>query len=265
MEGIGFCWTRDAVFIAKALDLLGMYDKTEKFYNTFCKKTQSKNGMWEQRFYTDGRLAPCWGYQIDETASVIYGIYEHYKITKQEKFLKTNLKMCEKALEFLIKYIRNLLEIEESDNVKKEILEKYGYKDSIYKHVSYDLWEMNEGVHLYSLASIYAAFNSMINIYNCIEYECKNNRIKQEKIGKTKQELEKYNIEIKKYIQNNLYDDKQKILLRNVSDTNTDISVLGTIVPFEVFSAKEKKVLNTVEKINMTLRTYTRRIFKISE
>ena len=91
VEDIGYCWTRDAIFVTKALDLLGMYDQTEKFYNTFCKKTQSKNGMWEQRFFTDGRLAPCWGYQIDETASVVYGVYEHYKIKKEEKFLR---EMC---------------------------------------------------------------------------------------------------------------------------------------------------------------------------
>ena len=32
-------------------------------------------------------------------------------------------------------------------------------------HLSYDLWEMNEGVHLYSLASIYAAFNAMKKMY----------------------------------------------------------------------------------------------------
>lgn len=167
-----------------------MYDQTEKFYNTFCKKTQSKNGMWEQRFFTDGRLAPCWGYQIDETASVVYGVYEHYKIKKEEKFLRDNIKMCEKAIEFLIKYVKNLLEIEETDKVKKELEEKYGYKDSLYKHVSYDLWEMNEGIHLYSLASICAAFNSMTNIYDVIYESYKNNRIKQEKIEKVKAEIE---------------------------------------------------------------------------
>ena len=123
---------------------------------------------------------------------------------------------------------------------------------------------MNEGVHLYSLASIYSSFNSMINIYDCVKDEYKNNRIKQEKIEKTKQELREYNIEIKKYIQNNLYDDKQKILLRNITDDKTDISMLGAIYPFELFSAKEKVIANTVEKINMTLRTYSRRISKIS-
>ena len=36
-----------------------------------------------------------------------------------------------------------------------------------------------------------------------------------------------------------------------------DISLLGCVYPFNVFSPKEKKVLNTVENINLTLRTYT--------
>ena len=74
-----YCWPRDAIFITNALDILKMEKETEKFYKTFCKNTQSKSGRWEQRFYTDGNLAPCWGYQIDETASVIYGVYNHYE------------------------------------------------------------------------------------------------------------------------------------------------------------------------------------------
>ncbi len=67
-----YCWPRDSVYITKAQDLINMEKETDKFYKVFCKKTQSKSGMWEQRFFTDGTLAPCWGYQIDETASVIY-------------------------------------------------------------------------------------------------------------------------------------------------------------------------------------------------
>ena len=70
-----YCWPRDAVFITKALDILNMKKETERFYKNFCKNTQSKSGMWEQRFYTDGKLAPCWGYEIDETGSVVYGVY----------------------------------------------------------------------------------------------------------------------------------------------------------------------------------------------
>jgi len=64
--GYDYCWPRDAVFITNAMDILKMKKEVEKFYKTFCKNTQSRSGMWEQRFYTDGRLAPSWGYQIDE-------------------------------------------------------------------------------------------------------------------------------------------------------------------------------------------------------
>ena len=44
-----------------------------------------------------------------------------------------------------------------------------------------------------------------------------------------------------------------------------DISILGTVFPFNVFSATEKSVLNTVDKINMTLRTYTGGILRFED
>ena len=237
-----YCWPRDAVFITKAMDILKMNKETEKFYKVFCKKTQSKNGMWEQRFYTDGRLAPCWGYQIDETASVVYGVYEHYKYTNSQKFLQENLQMCERAIEFLKRYLKDIFE-----GTNK-------------LHVSYDLWEMCEGIHLYSLASIYAAFDCMLNIYevlgkNVSEFE--NNRLKDEKISKSKKEIEKLQLDIKKYINKNMYDEEKKCYVRNPEDKKMDISLLGAVTPFKVFKPKEKKIQNTVERINMSLRTYT--------
>ena len=167
-----YCWPRDAVFITEAFDKLNMTKEAEKFYDNFCQKTQSELGMWEQRFFTDGRLAPCWGYQIDETASVIYGVYEHYKETKNIKFLDNNLKMCENALQFLFKYLENLFNEQEEDPdvvknaIIEEIIKQGKQKDKIYKHLSYDIWEMNEGVHLYSLASVYSALNIMKKIYD---------------------------------------------------------------------------------------------------
>ena len=259
-----YCWPRDAVFMTKAMDIVKMEKDTEKFYKVFCKKTQSKNGMWEQRFFTDGKLAPCWGYQIDETASVVYGVYEHYKYTKSEKFLKENLKMCEKAIDFLKKYVQDWLELEakderEKDKVQEEIenmVNRQGHK----YHVSYDLWEMCEGIHLYSLASIYAAFECILKIYrilgkNVSEFE--NNRLKEEKVQKNEREIEKLQIGIKKYIEENLYDEEKKSFVRNTEDKKMDISILGAVTPFNVFKPKENRVKNTVERINLHLRTYT--------
>ena len=260
-----YCWPRDAVFITKAMDILKMDKDTEKFYKVFCKKTQSKNGMWEQRFFTDGKLAPCWGYQVDETASVVYGVFEHYKYTKSIKFLKDNLQMCEKATDFLKRYVEDWLEINvkddrEKDIVKEQIENEMGSSKGHKYHISYDLWEMNEGIHLYSLASIYSAFDSMINIYenlgkNTSDFD--NNRLKEEKISKSKKELEKMKVEIKKYINQNMYDENKKSYIRNTEDRKMDISILGAITPFSVFKAKEKKIQNTVERINLSLRTYT--------
>lgn len=245
--GYCYCWPRDAVFITRALDILKMNKEAEKFYKNFCKITQSKNGMWEQRFYTDGRLAPCWGYQVDETASVVYGVYNHYQYVKDEKFLKDTLQMCEKAIDFLKRYIKDIFE------------EKEGYKHKY--HVSYDLWEMYEGVHLYSLASIYAAFSAMLNIYKVLgkgvsDFEG-GNRLKEEKVAKSSLEIQELQTKIKKFINEKLYDGERGSYVRNLEDRKMDISLLGAVVPFKVFTAKEKKVLNTIEKINLTLRTYT--------
>ena len=244
-----YCWPRDAVFITRALDILNMNKEAEKFYSVFCKNTQSKNGMWEQRFYTDGRLAPCWGYQIDETASVVYGVYTHYLYTKNEKFLKENLQMCEKAVDFLKRYVKDIFDKKENPEYEN----KY--------HVSYDLWEMNEGIHLYSLASIYGAFDAILNIYkilgkNVSDFEG-GNRLKNEKVAKSSKEIETLRTKLKKYINENLYDEAKSCYVRNETDKKMDISLLGAVVPFKVFTPKEKKVLNTVERINLSLRTYT--------
>ncbi len=233
-----YCWPRDGIFITNALDVLGMEKETEKFYKTFCKMTQSKSGMWEQRFYTDGSLAPCWGYQIDETASVIYGVYNHYEHTNNLKFLKDTLKMCENATKYLKIYIENVL------NNKKE------------EYKSYDIWEENEGIHTYSLAAIFSSFEKMIKIYEKLKPEFEGNRLRLEKIEKEDAILKKYLLQIKDYILKNLYDNNKKTFIRN-SDGKMDISLLGLATPFKLFSPKEKKILNTIERIELTLRTYT--------
>lgn len=234
-----YCWTRDAVFITRAMDILGMKNEVEKFYSVFCKKTQSKTGRWQQRFYTDGRLAPCWGYQIDETASVVFGIYEHFKKYKDKAFLKDNLKMCENAISYLQKYVDDV--IHEKENFIP----------------SYDLWEEYEGVSLYSMASIFSSYNAMLKIYKNVKTVFENNRLKIEAINKKTKALEQGMLEIKEYCLKTFYDETKKTFVRNIDDKKMDISILGAITPFEMFSPKEKNVQNTIERINMTLRTYT--------
>ena len=157
--------------------------------------------------------------------------------------IKENLHMCELAITFLKKYVYDVL----------ENTGKYS--------VSYDIWEENDrGIHMYSLASIFSAFDTMKKIYkalgkNVSDFE--NNRLKEEKINKNIKEIDELMLKVKEYIEQNLYDENRKSYVRNTEDRRIDISLLGAVYPFNVFSPKEKKVLNTVENINLTLRTYT--------
>ena len=235
-----YCWSRDAVFVTKALDILKMHNQTTKFYTKFSIETQSKNGIWEQRFYTDGRLAPCWGYQIDETASIIYGVYEHYKITKDKNFLKETYEMCQKAIESLAKFPLGTF-----PNGVSVTFGNCNNEERFITYESYDLWEMNEGIHLYSLSAIYAAFKAIV-------------RIKRElNIVEGIEELENNAEKIKEYCINNFYDKNTKTLKRNNKDNITDISILGAVVPFEMIDKSNEIVENTIEKIDLNLRTYT--------
>ena len=232
-----YCWPRDAVFITNALELLNMNDQVDKFYRIYSKETQSRNGMWEQRFYTDGRLAPCWGYQIDETASIVYGVWKHYKKKKDKEFLKQTYSMCKSAINYLIGYFNSVCLGQDEKNQNE--------KERYITHESYDLWEMHEGIHLYSLSAIYAAFKSMIQIEKELNEKAKTD------------ELLEYAEKVKKYCLTNFVNNEENTLKRNNKDNICDISLLGTIIPFEMLEKNDKTLENTIERINLNLRTYT--------
>ena len=46
-------------------------------------------------------------------------------------------------------------------------------------------------------------------------------------------------------------------LKRNNKDDVCDISVIGSVIPFCMFDKNQKEVKNTIEKIDLNLRTYT--------
>ncbi len=116
---------------------------------------------------------------------------------------------------------------------------------------------MNEGVHLYSISSIYGALNAMLEIYELVKPKYENNRLKLEQISKNTQKINKEIENIKKYVEENLYDENTKVLKRNLNDNKMDVSIMGAVYPFNLITPKDKKINNTVEKINLTLRTYT--------
>ena len=224
-----YCWPRDSVFITKAQDIIGMEEETSKFYSDFCRMTQSETGRWEQRFYTDGRLAPSWGYQIDETAAVIVGIYDHYLRIKDMDFLKKNTTMINKAIEYLKLYVDDILSKE------------FKFRKS------YNLWEEYEGISLYSLVNIYSAFRAAMKL----------NVVVLPANGRENMELDEYSLKLKQYILETFFNEDLKAFVRSLDDSRMDISLLAPCIPFGMLEPDSREMLNTVQKMEITIRTYT--------
>ena len=190
---------------------------TDRFYSVWAPKAQLKSGLFEQRYFSNGELAPSWGLQIDETASVLIGIYEN----KKYKELET----------IIVKSITGLLNFIDEDYISKEC---------------FDLWEERKGKHLYSTASIYDGLKcgrTMLEEINKVKYA---SIIKE--INKTLTLMKEAILD--KFV-NGSY------LKRSVDDVNTDVSALGVVIPYHIFEADDKLVENTVQKIESDLKTPT--------
>lgn len=70
------------------MDSAGLHKLARRAY-LWAAKAQNPEGWWMQRHYTSGAWAPSWGLlQVDETGALLYGMVEHYGITRDEHFLR---------------------------------------------------------------------------------------------------------------------------------------------------------------------------------
>lgn len=210
----GYCWPRDALFINRALNILGMTKLTDRFYNVWATKAQFESGIFEQRYYSNGELAPSWGVQIDETAAILIGINETGKYRKLE--------------ELIYKATMALLNFLTEEHISK---------------VCFDLWEERKGHHLYSTASIYEGLRCAKEMLLNISY------LKYKSIANV---IEKELEEIKKAITEKFIRDNK--LIRSIDNEQVDISLLSAIVPFNLVDKESEVAKNTVELIETKLK-----------
>ncbi|GBF34068.1 glucoamylase [Desulfocucumis palustris] len=84
--GYGYCWPRDGMFVAAALDEAGFHHEAGQFYR-FASRVQNPDGSWNQRYFLNGDWAPTWGRQIDQAGAVLWGYHHHYLLTGDRGFL----------------------------------------------------------------------------------------------------------------------------------------------------------------------------------
>lgn len=246
-----FCWGRDGAFVTTALNEAGLHKYSEKFYE-WAIRVQDAEGFWHQRYYVNGNIAPSWGIQIDETGSILFGMWNHYLCVRNVGFLEKVWAAVLKACEFLERSIDC---------------------DTGLPLPSFDIWEERMGEHTYSTAAVIAGFKAAANIAESLG-------VSAEIIGRWRDIA----ANIKKAIEEKLVDKEKGVFLRSIRtklnpwgdeptsetvvikvnqkgytrevsavDGRMDISLLGLAVPFSLYKPTHPVVRSTAEKIENVL------------
>ncbi|WP_261302332.1 glycoside hydrolase family 15 protein [Paenibacillus andongensis] len=251
--GYAYCWGRDAAFITTAFDRVGLTDLSTRFYE-WTLTAQDADGSWQQRHYHDGRLAPSWGLQIDEGASILWGMWQHYSHIQDPAFAERVWPAVAKGAGFLVSFLD----------------EETGLPAP-----SRDLWEERLAEHTYSAAAVYggltaaAAFAQLRGfeteaaawtkaaegIQHAISERCWN-----EDRGSFHRGL-KLAVSEQDYREANASGVSTSIAVNAKGypsfmlehDSILDISLLGISVPFGAVSINDPKMVQTAEAIELAL------------
>lgn len=251
--GYGFCWGRDAAFIATAMDMSGLSDLASRFYD-WALTAQSADGSWQQRHYHDGRLAPSWGLQIDEGASILWGMWQHYLSEPSQAFADRVWPAVQRGARFLLGFLD---------------------PETGLPLPSIDLWEERTGVHLYSAAAVYGGLQGAAAFAGLQRDEelagrCREaaERIRRQIIDHCwNEERAAYLRGVKLQVDARTYDEALRAGKRGSVSTDSkgyrtyilaedpvlDVSLLGLCVPFGVLPADDPRMARTADAIEAAL------------
>ncbi len=145
-----YIWPRDGALVANALDVAGYPVIAQRFYE-FAKRTIDKDGYFLHKYNPDGTLASSWHpwmingesqlpIQEDETALVIWALWNHFVIYRDIEFIKPLYRpLIKNAAEFMCRY-RD---------------EKTGLPDA-----SYDLWEERHGMLSFTTGTVFGGLTA---------------------------------------------------------------------------------------------------------
>lgn len=140
-----YVWPRDGALVAQALDRAGYHELSRAFFN-FCGRVVEKEGYFRHKYTPAGRPASSWlpwirdgrrqlPIQEDETALVLWALWEHY---------------CRcRDLEFITPLYRPL--IKNGAN----FLMNYRDVSTGLPLASYDLWEERQSVQTFTVAAVH--------------------------------------------------------------------------------------------------------------
>jgi GH15 family glucan-1,4-alpha-glucosidase len=236
-----YMWPRDGALVAYSLDLAGQQDVTRPFYQ-FCKDVMLPEGCLLHKYNPDKSLGSSWhpwtdreGHsqlpiQEDETALVIWALWEHYERFRDVEFIRPLYSpLIRRAGEFMTSYR------EEHTGLPAE---------------SYDLWEERHGIHTFTVAAVWAGLNAAANFAETFGDEKRGNKFRAAQN------------EIKEAAIKHLWDaDRKRFVRRLTVDKNTGVldadvtidSSLYGVFQFGMLPADDPMVISTMTQIEQRL------------
>ena len=229
-----YMWPRDGALVAHGLDLAG-YQSTQTFYN-FCARILEKDGYFLHKYTPSGSQGSSWHpwiknqkaqlpIQEDETALVIWALWNHFKIFKDLEFIKPLYSsFIKKAADFMMNY-RDL-------------------KTSL-PLPSFDLWEERQGILTFTVSTVYAGLIAASHFAKAFGETSLGDEYAQG-AAKIRQAMDQY-----------LYLEKEKRFARMIHinqdgsleiDKTIDAS-LYAIFAFGVYKADDEKVKSTMDQV----------------
>jgi len=145
-----YVWPRDAALVANAMDLAGYPMAPQRFYE-FAARVIEKEGYLLHKYNPDGTLASSWhpwydgsGPQLpiqeDETALVIWALWQHFVLYRDIEFIKSLYRsLIKRAADFMVSYRDG---------------------ETGLPSPSYDLWEERRGVLSYTVGAVFGGLTA---------------------------------------------------------------------------------------------------------
>ena len=234
--GYAYCWPRDGGYIAHALDIAGPHGAAHAFFE-WVLAVQPRDGIWKQRYYADGALAPCWAeHQLDETGTVLWALDQHLRINPDPVLLRAGVEAARKAY--------------------REI-ERMAAADG-WPPVTQNLWEDQDAVHLYTLAALLAASRAWLGHARSLG-DAGATAVLELAESKLQQALSDWPVEPRTgALARALLPSKGTS--HRLPDFTADASLLGLSVPFGVLDVDDPRLQATVASIERDLATPAGRV-----
>jgi oligosaccharide amylase len=234
-----YMWPRDGALVAYALDLAGYFEISQNFFS-LCAEIVEKDGYFLHKYNPSGSVASSWHpwmkdkktqlpIQEDETALVIWALWNHYKTYRDIEFIRPYYKkLIKNSADFMMNYLDTQTGLPEP---------------------SYDLWEERRGILTFTVSAVYGGLMAAANFAEAFG---EMNLVEEYRDGAKllRRAMDQY-----------LYLEKEKRFARMVNftkdgkleiDSTVDASLYG-VFAFGAYSPDDEKVKSTMQQIEEKL------------